>query len=116
MNSIYKNADPERCKASIYGHWSRSHQCLNKPKKDGWCMTHHPDKVAEREAKIAAKREHEYSIRQTGYNINSIDRKIVLAALDWARCGGDDEGVAICGLADKRNELTEQLKTLEDSK
>ena len=76
-------------------------------------MTHHPDKVAARNAKIKARWDHEAAIRKIGYDINDIDRKIVLAALEWARCDGDDEGMALCTLSHKRDELTAKLKTLK---
>jgi hypothetical protein len=58
MASVYTQSnkweaafDPERCKASVHepGRGVRIHQCLRKPKRDGWCEIHHPDTEKQRE-------------------------------------------------------------------
>ena len=45
--------DPDRCKAAVHerGRGVNSYQCQRKSKKDGWCLQHHPDTVAERQRK-----------------------------------------------------------------
>ena len=50
-----KKPEPvEYCKYSRIRDWNRV-RCNNKAKKDGYCMTHHPDKVKERHDKANAK-------------------------------------------------------------
>ena len=41
----------EKCKERLYDNWGRSHGCSRNAKKDGYCMTHHPDAVLEKKKK-----------------------------------------------------------------
>ena len=48
-----KKYDPEFCKEMSVPQRGimSTFQCSNKPKKDGWCMVHHPDSIKKREEK-----------------------------------------------------------------
>ena len=45
---------PDGCLADVWNNWQH-YPCRNKAKKDGFCMTHHPDKLKARQDKAELK-------------------------------------------------------------
>lgn len=70
--------DPTRCKQMVWSEWS-SHQCASKAKKDGYCMTHHPDRVAAKRAAREAKWDAESKARSEQWAVEGRRERVGIA-------------------------------------
>src|SRR5947207_15993833 len=77
--------NPDKCKARVSDHdsrWPHYYQCRSKPARDGWCNTHHPDKV---EAKNKA-RDNAYKAQEAYsdylWKLKELRNKIADAAIE----------------------------------
>jgi hypothetical protein len=84
-------SDPKRpnrangkCKAWTYGFLARSESsCRRKATRDGFCVQHHPDAKAARDAKWEAKFEAGQDLSDARHKVANAERAVIRAAKTW---------------------------------
>lgn len=71
----------EQCKHRLLKGWHH-YQCKNKAKRDGYCMVHHPDKVAARQQQQREKWQQQTEAQEQQHLANR--RKTIRNFLCWA--------------------------------